>query len=254
MLFILTGDVQIGKTTWLSHAVDALTAAGVRCDGVLAPGVWEQRANGSFDKLGIDNVLLPEKRRLSFARRADLARAEGTYDENAQAARAALRWHISDEAIRIVNRHFDALLTSQQDSVLVVRADGDDADRADETSCPHGPHETDGAGKSARKANASAPSGASGMPVSARPLHPLRRVLVVDEVGQLELMRNEGLTSAVRLLEAGPRNIYAHACLIARDRFGLVDEAERRFSRAWGGSVRISPDQDAWEQLVAPLL
>lgn len=224
MLFILTGDVQIGKTTWLAGAVDALTVAGVRCDGVLAPGVWERHADGSLDKLGIDNVLLPAGERIAFARRADLARAEGTYDESAQAARAALKWHIGDDAIAAVNQHFDAL-------------------KKDAASVPHA--STDGHGESR---DVDAPSAISAMPRSPQ------RVLIVDELGQLELLWGEGLTSAVRLLEAGPLGACAHACAIVRDRFGLAEAAERHFADAWGGSARISPDERAWERLVAPLL
>lgn len=204
MLLILTGDVEIGKTTWLMRAVDALTDAGVRCDGVVAPGVWERREDESLDKLGISNVLLPQRKIVPFARRADLAHAEGAFDPEAQAAKAGLKWHISDEAIRIVNRHFDALDEEVRTSAETYRGE--------------------------------------------------RQVLVVDELGQLELLRNEGLTSAVSMLEAGPRGVYAHAIIIARNLFGLVEAAERRFAQAWGGAARIAPDDQTWNTWIAPLL
>ena len=64
MLFLLTGEVQIGKTRWLESLVTELADCGVSCVGVLAPGQWvpaegeHADANG-FEKLGIDNVLLP---------------------------------------------------------------------------------------------------------------------------------------------------------------------------------------------------
>lgn len=79
MLFLLTGEVQIGKTRWLESLVTELGAFGVPCAGVLAPGQWvpsmgpRADANG-FEKLGIDNVLLPGGERIPFARRGDLAR------------------------------------------------------------------------------------------------------------------------------------------------------------------------------------
>ena len=91
MLFLLTGEVQIGKTRWLESLVAELGAFGVPCAGVLAPGQWvpstgpHADANG-FEKLGIDNVLLPGGERVPFARRGDLARADGTFDEESQAA------------------------------------------------------------------------------------------------------------------------------------------------------------------------
>ena len=58
MLFLLTGEVQIGKTRWLESLVAELGAFGVPCAGVLAPGQWvpstgpHADANG-FEKLGI---------------------------------------------------------------------------------------------------------------------------------------------------------------------------------------------------------
>ena len=97
MLFLLTGEVQIGKTRWLESLVTELADCGVSCVGVLAPGQWvpaegeHADANG-FEKLGIDNVLLPSGERIPFARRGDLARADGTFDEESQAAKAELAW------------------------------------------------------------------------------------------------------------------------------------------------------------------
>ena len=105
MLFILTGDVQIGKTRWLQRLVADLERNGEGVFGVVAPGVWVARDNPApgqdpFDKRGIDNVLLPEGTVVPFAKRADLARDDGTFDEGSQAAQAELAWHISDAAIR----------------------------------------------------------------------------------------------------------------------------------------------------------
>ena len=90
MLFLLTGDVQIGKTRWLERLAAELSGDGVQVAGVLAPGVWRVRephevpgerglaGEGRFEKLGIDNVLLPGGERVPFARRRDLALAEGS--------------------------------------------------------------------------------------------------------------------------------------------------------------------------------
>lgn len=259
MLLILTGDVEIGKTTWLTKAVDALTAAGVRCDGVLAPGVWQRRADDSLDKLGIDNLLLPSHEKIPFARRADLAQAEGVFDEGAQSAKAQLKWHISDRTIARVNAHFDALM--KENGCLVENMRGVEAQAAMPSDKKRGIAPAPASADATPPSDLAAGSDPSlrCQPPSCRQSEPeqqpgrRQRVLIVDELGQLELLRGEGLSSAVRMLEKGPCGIYAHAILIARDRFGLVEAAEQRFAASWGGSVRIAPTDDAWERWVAPL-
>jgi len=193
MLFVLTGNVQTGKTRWLERLVDSLEDAGVEVFGVLAPGAWADRrdepepgehvdANG-FEKLGIDNVLLPSRERLVFARRADLAVDANEYDPEAQSARAKLTWHISDAAIARVNAHFKKVAPS-------LSAKGS------------------------------------------------KGLLIVDELGQLELKRNGGLTEAVALLEAGPFPAAGHALIVVRET--LLPLIEGHFG-GWGEHVRIAP-------------
>lgn len=202
MLFILTGGIQTGKTRWLQATIDLLEREGIACYGVLAPGVWREGAKRSDgeperEKLGIDNELLPDHERFSFAKRQDLAKRDGTYDGAAQAARAGLGWHISDEALAAVNAHF----ASVRESIGAV--DG-------------------------------------------------RGLLVVDELGQLELLHGEGLTEAVASLEEGPTGGVRHALVIARDT--LADLVEERFANVWGGACRIAPDAAARELLLGAVL
>ena len=126
LLFLLTGEVQSGKTRWLCQVVDDLARSGVPCAGVLAPGVWHGTEEpGRFEKRGIDNVLLPGGERVPFARRNDLAQAAGSFDPESQSARARLAWHIADEALARVNAHFEGL----------ARA----GDTPDETGAPDAP-------------------------------------------------------------------------------------------------------------------
>ncbi len=213
MLYILTGDVQIGKTRWLQALVSDLEAREAVCDGVIAPGVWREDEAGGFDKLGIDNELLPTHEVVHFARRDDLAHAEGAFDANAQSAKAMLRWHISDEAIWKVNAHFDALIEAATEP---------QAADMPECTCVHA--------------------------------SPAKRMLIVDELGRLELLRNEGLTSAMELLKRGPEERYECALLVARDMFDLPHLAEMRFAAAWGGSKRIFPTDEARNEIVASVL
>lgn len=191
MLFILTGDIQIGKTRWLESTCRKLTSDGIPCAGVVAPGVWvpseHDDANG-FEKLGIDNLLLPQGERIPFARRRDLAQVEGTFDPNSQSAQMQLGWEISDEAISQVNAHFDHIAARSRQNER-------------------------------------------------------QSLLIVDELGRLELMRNQGLTSALALLDEGPSSAFPHALIVVRD--VLVDLARERFAPAWGDPTLIGPAQDA---------
>ena len=203
MLFLLTGEVQIGKTRWLESLVAELGAFGVPCAGVLAPGQWvpstgpHADANG-FEKLGIDNVLLPGGERVPFARRGDLARADGTFDEESQAAKAELAWHIDDAAIDRVHASAAAPVGAK-------------------------PHSE----RSAEGAESKDPSRAPGL-------------LIVDELGRLEIWRGGGLTSAMALLAQGPTAAFPHALAVVRDY--LLDDAEILLAEAWPDHCRISPD------------
>lgn len=216
MLFILTGDVQIGKTRWLERLVARLQEEGAIPCGVIAPGVWEYRgqpdaheeadvvdANG-FEKLGIDNVLLPEGTRIAFARRADLAERDGAFDPSNQSAQANLLWHISENAINQVNAHFAALRAQTSEG----RTNAGD-------------------------------TGAS------------RRLLVIDELGVLELLRGGGLTEAVGLLDDGPSDVFPHALIVVRE--WLLDEAHKRFTN-WDDIQPIAPTGDDFELVLRTVL
>ncbi len=126
MLYILTGDIQIGKTRWLQALCDELSQRGVPVEGVLAPGVWKPNPacpNG-LEKLGIDNVTLPGCERVSFARRRDLAPHEVSQMEaKGMPAEMRLAWAFSDEAVAQVNSHFARLAQAsapERSGLLVV--------------------------------------------------------------------------------------------------------------------------------------
>ncbi|MCL1847915.1 MAG: hypothetical protein FWF91_08165 [Coriobacteriia bacterium] len=208
MLFILTGEIQAGKTRWLMRLADEIAGLGVICHGLLTPGVWRTsepegglgsepggKSGGEpgcepggeghrYEKLGIEALLLPDGRRFSFAKRQDLVEQDGTDRADWQSSQAGLGWVIPDEAIHAVNRHFDELATS-----------------------------------------------ISGKGVA---------LLVVDELGILELLKGKGLTSAVQLLDSGGRELYQHALIIVRK--DLLSVAVERFSEAWGEVSVITPD------------
>ncbi|MRX83332.1 hypothetical protein [Eggerthella guodeyinii] len=242
MLFLLTGDVQIGKTRWLGALADELASEGVAVAGVLAPGVWREcgpheasgerglAGEGRFEKLGIDNVLLPAGERVAFARRRDLALAEGSFDPTSQSAAAQLAWEISDDAIARVNAHFDALargdaLRTHPENPAHPENPENPADPARMFHVKHSFAQTDVSRETSRAGETSA------------------GLLVVDELGRLELMRDGGLTAATALLERGPASGFPHALAVVRD--WLCPCAEERFAAAWGGAEVLAPDERA---------
>ena len=92
MLFILTGDIRTGKTTWLEARVRELEAVGVPVRGVLAPGVWRDG-----EKVGIENVLLPSRERVLLATPAGDGCSTG------------LGWDFNPAALARVNAHLAGL-------------------------------------------------------------------------------------------------------------------------------------------------
>ena len=207
MLYLLTGDIQIGKTRWLQALVARLEERGVVPYGVIAPGTWVEHGGAageaSYEKTGIDNELLPSHERIPFARRNDLAQLENAFDPGSQAARAQLAWAIDDNAIAKVNAHFDEL------GRALSTGDG-------------------------LRGQASLES---------------RGLLVVDELGRLELLADGGLTSAVALLEKGANRVVPHALIVVRRQ--LLEVAQERFALSpWGGMCAISPGAEAASELL----
>ena len=274
MLFLLTGDVQVGKTRWLESLCASLQAAGTCVAGVVAPGQWVPRPEGQlggkhgfdgagrFEKLGIDNVLLPQGERIEFARRRDLAAKGKAFAEGTQAKAAKLGWAISDTAIAQVNSHF-AMLAKQAgiapadsgaNAPATAQAEVDapavaSAAVAAETAAKTSPLAQTSTGEPTVAATAAK---AEGNVLAAAPAANETRLaphamLVVDELGRLELLRGCGLTNALAILDAGPTPQFPHAIAVVRET--LLDEARRRFEPRWGKPIAIGPD-DAARELV----
>lgn len=274
MLFLLTGDVQIGKTRWLESLCASLQAAGTCVAGVVAPGQWVPRPEGQpggkhgfdgagrFKKLGIDNVLLPQSKRIEFARRRDLAAKGKAFAEGTQAKAAKLGWAISDTAIAQVNAHFAALAKqagiapadSDANAPATAQAEVDasavaSAAVAAETAAETSPLAQTSTGKPTVAATAAKAEGnvlAAAPAANEAKLAP-HAMLVMDELGRLELLRGCGLTNALAILDAGPTPQFPHAIAVVRET--LLDEARRRFEPRWGKATVIGPN-DAARKLV----
>ncbi|WP_158094485.1 nucleoside-triphosphatase [Olsenella sp. An290] len=174
MLFILTGDIRTGKTTWLEARMRELEAAGDPVYGVLAPGVWR---NG--DKVGIENVLLPSHERVLLATPAEDGCSTG------------LGWDFDADALARVNAHLAEL------------------------------------------------AAASG--------NMRGGLLVIDEIGPLELRCSGGLTAAFELLDAGPTPAWPHALVVVRS--ALAEDARTRFAQSWRSGELLFPDESGARRL-----
>ena len=179
MLFILTGDVRAGKTTWLEARVREREAAGVAVRGVLAPGVWR-----SGEKVGIENALMPSRERVLLATPAKSECSSG------------LGWDFDADALARTNAHLAELVAASGN----MRAG----------------------------------------------------LLVIDEVGPLELRRGDGLVAALELLDAGPTPAWPHALVVVRA--ALADEAAVRWRPAWGSVELLGPDEAGARRLREVLL
>ena len=223
MLLILTGQIRTGKTTWLRARVGALEAAGVACYGVTAPGVWDDRGR----KVAIDNELLPGARRVRLARAADPAEAGG------------MAWDFDAAALARVNAHL-AGLRGGGPTGNGPRGNGPTGNRpAGGELREGGPHGSELAGDT--------PHGNASLARAARP-----GLLVVDELGPLELRRGAGLTEALALLAEGPTPAWPHALVVVRA--GLAEEAAALLGPAWGEVRELRPDEAGTELLTGVAL
>lgn len=277
MLFVLTGDVQTGKTRWLLRLLDDLRELGVGADGVIAPGVWREDGCGDFEKLAIENRLLPDGPTIEFARRADLVEGAGK----------SCGWVFSQEAVALVNEHFAKLgrvVAQAGDVPAPLAPSAPPCPSAPSCSCaPYDPlaptlsertnvsRETFGGAAG----SANVPQGVGRHEGAEDPLEMnafsglgafrgtwcqrkhagerpgvaasadarcVARLLVVDELGWMELERGEGLSCALHLLEGGSTPRWPHALVVVRAR--LLEAARAQFEPAWGAVQVIHPDAE----------
>ena len=185
MLFILTGDIRSGKTTWLEARVRELEATGVPVRGVLAPGVWRDGK-----KVGIANVLLPSHERVLLATPVNWGQSP------IYRCADSLGWDFDANALAHVNTHLTELAATSGDM---------------------------------------------------RP-----GLLVIDEIGPLELRRGEGLTAALELLDAGSTPTWPNVLVVVRAT--LAEEVAARLQGAWGPVKLVRPDGSGARRLREVLL
>lgn len=164
MLYLLTGEIERGKTTWLKALIAKALEKGVVIDGVITPAVFKDG-----EKIGIDCLLLPKGEVFPFGKRADLLDgSEKTFD-----AKLQLRWVFEDAAMTRINEHLSTITGER----------------------------------------------------------PSKTLFLIDELGCLELLKKQGFTEALRILDDG---CYADAIVVVRP--SLLDIAQERFAAGAGGA------------------
>lgn len=247
MLFILTGDVQSGKTRWLVDLVAALEQQQVCCWGTLAPGIWiehpkphsKQRtvenANSETaqeevtrEKIGIENVLLPHKEKLCFAKQRDqlAAHPDKHFAATTESDHAKLNWAISDTALQIVNEHFDSIAAQ----AFPLSENNISKSLGNST---------------ASKDRQALKSEGGSFPISpkATPAQNMKGILIVDEIGRLEIEQNKGLSAAVSLIEKGSSLLYEHALIVVRKT--LLAACRAQFSPYWEQTITLSSTEES---------
>lgn len=163
-------------------------------------------------KVAIDNELLPGQGRVRLARAADPAETGG------------MAWNFDAAALARVNAHL-AGLRGGRPHESGQRGGRPAGDMLREDS----PHEDTSPVRAARPG-----------------------LLVVDELGPLELRRGAGLTEALALLAEGPTPAWPHALVVVRT--GLAEEAAALLGPAWGEVRELRPDEAGTELLTGVVL
>jgi hypothetical protein len=276
MLYILTGQIQIGKTRWLTSQIARGRAAGVHFEGIISPGRWRTRDDGSFEKLGIDLRFLggldsANDTLIDFATRKDLLFAEGegarasagvgasahadtvagagahddlqkdtsmnncadannTIESRSQSSAAGLGWAMRDTAIDEANAYFRHLKSLAEADAKLARTASSVESNIDTNTLLN---------KETRIATAATFPANTFDNTSTDSSSSPRRILIVDEFGRLELMRNAGFVDGLALLDMGPTPRYSDAVIIVRE--DLVLLALERFEASWPKIEIIHP-------------
>lgn len=98
-LYVMTGPIQTGKTTWTMKMLKAAHERGLHLTGVVSPAIFE----GEKGKTGIDSVLLPSGERFTFAKKRQWD--QGALKERPD-GRKRLGWDFRQEAFERINGHF----------------------------------------------------------------------------------------------------------------------------------------------------
>lgn len=111
-IYVITGPIQTGKTTWTGKMLERARELGVRVTGVWTPAVFEDG-----NKTGIQAELLPSRERFPFAAKRGQWRPGSAPKEFDGKKR--LGWDFSEQAIQRINDNFKAVRGNLGDLFVV---------------------------------------------------------------------------------------------------------------------------------------
>lgn len=199
MLFIVTGGIQTKKTRQLCTLVKTLNTRQCACYGLLTPGIWLDKRTGKRCK-----KLLPAIE-TGFLEKTAI---EAVLLPQGQTFSFAQKGKLSKAAFDKMKKEAPKDRRGwdiSEEALLRVNQHFDTLQR--QTSSMQGTKK--------------------------------QGVLIIDELGQLELKHGKGLLSAVTLLERGQTPLYEHAFVVVRQ--SLVPQALALLTGAWREHCIIGP-------------
>lgn len=111
MLYLLTGNTQAGKTTWLEKLIMRAQEKDTPLDGIITPAVFEDG-----EKTAIDCLLLPQHESLRLAWQS----SHFTNTEGVATTSLRMQWIFKDETIQAVNDHLAPITLSRPSEALLL--------------------------------------------------------------------------------------------------------------------------------------
>ncbi len=111
-LFVITGPIQTGKTTWTGKMLQRAQERGLRVTGVWSPAVF---VDGQ--KTGIESELLPSRERFTFATKRGSwgpGHVPAQFDGHKK-----LGWDFKEEAMERINAHMASVRDDLGDLFVV---------------------------------------------------------------------------------------------------------------------------------------
>ena len=218
-LYILTGQIQTGKTTWLKAMLQKAKECNIKMHGVLTPAIFEDGI-----KTGIEACLLPSEKRFLLAKKiyAECSASAGEEDgESNHEASASAGEKGRESGSRVDTGAGEKYGTTNSKTSARLSADAGEKCNTIMDGKKKLGYNFDN--EAIKHINAH--------------LHNCEGVknLVIDEIGPLEMLQGKGYVQAMELLD---KKAVQNAICVVRP--SLLDEAKKR----WGQFETLTTKSD----------